>query len=258
MRNLRKRNLRDGATAVEAAFVIPIILVFIFGGVEIVRLNVIRHTARNAAYEGTRNAIVPGGSADDALVSANEVLSICGIKGADVTVEPANITESTTEVTTRVAVPMATNSWGVGLFARNAILEFETTLRTERSPALQAAAIDDSTDAFEEAEEAADLLVATTNEGATNDGTPTPADESPSSENELVPANGLEAANGPASPAEADPNNGSSAGNDTTVNSGSSSGGGSAPEEPAEPQSSPADETETQPSEPPEPPPVLL
>ena len=242
MRNLRKRNLRDGATAVEAAFVIPIILVFIFGGVEIVRLNIIRHTARNAAYEGTRNAIVPGGSADDALVSANEVLRICGIKGAQVTVEPANITESTTEVTTRVAVPMATNSWGVGLFAHNATLEFETTLRTERSPALQAAAIDENTATFEEAP---DLLVPTTNEGATNEGAtnggaPTPAGESPSS------------------PAEADPNNGSSAGNDTTVNSGASSGGGSAPEDPAEPQSLPADQTETQPSEPPEPPPVFL
>lgn len=141
---------RTGATAVEAALVIPIILLFVFGGIEVVRLNVVRHTARNAAYEATRSAIIPGGSADQAQATADEILAICGIQGATVTVEPSPILEETQFVTTRVSVPMASNSWGLAMFAGDATLDFETTLRTERNPVSQAKAIEENTKKFNE------------------------------------------------------------------------------------------------------------
>jgi len=146
------KSLRKGATAVEAAFIIPVVFLFVFGGVEVVRVNVVRHTARNAAYEATRTAIVPGASAQDAIDAANEILAICGIRGATVTIEPTTIVEDTQFVTTRIEVPMSSNSWGVGIFARNATLNYATTLRTERSPLVQASAIEETTQAFEESQ----------------------------------------------------------------------------------------------------------
>ncbi len=144
---------RKGATAVEAAFIIPVVLLFVFGSVEIVRINVVRHTARNAAYEATRTGIVPGASAQEAIETANEVLAICGINDARIEIEPETIVEATQFVTTKIEIPMNTNSWGVGIFARNMTLSYDTTLRTERSPGIQALAIEEATRDYEESQQ---------------------------------------------------------------------------------------------------------
>jgi Flp pilus assembly protein TadG len=60
------RNHRRGATAVEFALTAPIFFVFLLSAFEFGWLNVIRHTADNAAYEAARAAIVPGATVADA------------------------------------------------------------------------------------------------------------------------------------------------------------------------------------------------
>ena len=59
---LARPKARRGATLVEFAIVVPVIFTLFLGAIEMTRLNFIRHSASNAAYEGARKAIVPGSS----------------------------------------------------------------------------------------------------------------------------------------------------------------------------------------------------
>jgi Flp pilus assembly protein TadG len=92
--------------------VVPIIFTLFLGSIEITRLNFIRHTIANAAYEGARAAIVPDGTANDAITQARRLLTNmgCGVD-ADIT---AVVNATSAQVT--VSVPVDKNSWGLGRF----------------------------------------------------------------------------------------------------------------------------------------------
>src|SRR6185312_14304075 len=105
----RRRDARTGAVAVEFAITAPIFFLFLLAAFEFGWLNVMRHTADNAAYEAARAAMVPGATAADATAKANTLLNIVGARGAQVSITPANITNSTTEVTVAVDLPMNKN-----------------------------------------------------------------------------------------------------------------------------------------------------
>ncbi|TWT31180.1 TadE-like protein [Posidoniimonas corsicana] len=123
---------RRGAVVVEFAIIAPVFFMVIFAMFEFSRLNVLRHTADNAAYEAARLAIVPGATAADAENEANRILRIVGARDAVVTVTPAVIDRSTTEVTVEVAVPLNTNGLVTPRFTRGRTLQSRSTLRTER------------------------------------------------------------------------------------------------------------------------------
>src|SRR6185312_2126244 len=102
----RRRDARTGAVAVEFAITAPIFLVFLLAAFEFGWLNVMRHTADNAAYEAARSAIVPGATSGEALAKANSILNVVGARGAKINITPNNITNSTTEVTVAIDLPM--------------------------------------------------------------------------------------------------------------------------------------------------------
>ena len=107
------RSKRVGSAAVEFALSVPIIFLFFIGAIEITQLNFLRHTASNAAYEGARKAIVPGGTPNDARSEALSLLSAMGIaNGATATV---NQTAGSVEVT--VVIPASSNTWGLSTFS---------------------------------------------------------------------------------------------------------------------------------------------
>lgn len=136
--NLQAANRRDsrakrGAAAVEFAITAPVFFLFLLAAFEFGWLNVIRHTADNAAYEGARAAMVPGATAADATAKANSILKIVGARGAKVTITPATLATTTTEVTVAVDVPMIKNGLIVPRFTSKKTLHSESTLRTERA-----------------------------------------------------------------------------------------------------------------------------
>ncbi len=85
----RKRGGRLGATLVEFAITLPIVFLLLFGMIELSRLFMLQHSADTAAYEGARNAIVPGAKPEDAVVAASELLRAAGLRGGQILVEPA-------------------------------------------------------------------------------------------------------------------------------------------------------------------------
>ena len=106
---------------------------FLLAAFEFGWLNVIRHTADNAAYEAARTAMVPGATAAEAKAKANTLLGVVGTRKATVTVTPSVITDATTEVTVGIDVPMNSNALILPRFTKNKTIHASSTLRTERS-----------------------------------------------------------------------------------------------------------------------------
>lgn len=133
--NLRRnasRFERRGAVIVEFAICAPLFFLVVLALFEFSWLNVVRHTADNAAYEASRIAMVPGASAGEAIAEAQRIMGAVGTRGATVTVAPATILPETNEVTVRVVVPVDQNALLTPRFTGGRQIETSSTLRTER------------------------------------------------------------------------------------------------------------------------------
>ena len=134
--NRRDTESRVGSVTVETAIVLPVLFMIMFGAIDCARLNMLRNSTENAAYEGCRSAIVPGATATDASNAAKKVLNGVGVKNYTVTVSPTNITTSTDTVTVTITVPLKNNSWTAAAakttknLVRSCTMSVEKTRRT--------------------------------------------------------------------------------------------------------------------------------
>lgn len=115
---IRRKSDRQGAVSVEMAVTLPVLFLVVFASIEFSRMNVIRHTASNAAYEGARAAIVPGGTATDAENIARSLMGTCGAREVNVQVVPATINENTPEVEVIVTIDCDSNGLIASQFFR--------------------------------------------------------------------------------------------------------------------------------------------
>ena len=120
--------VRRGVTTVEVALTFPILMLILTLSIEAARLNTLRNTLENAAYEGARRAIVPGASSTDIQTSVLSILRSINAKNAVVTINPATLGNSTGPVTVTVDVPIASNSW-VGQTSSRHMIRACTLLR---------------------------------------------------------------------------------------------------------------------------------
>ncbi len=141
LRGCRLKNHRRGTAVVQMALVLPILVTFIFASIEFARLNIIRHVAANASYEGCRHVIVPGGTAAEAQTTANQIMSAIGVSNVTVTVTPNPILETTGTISVKVDVPAKGNLWFVPVFSAGKTISAETTLLAERPPQVQTQAL---------------------------------------------------------------------------------------------------------------------
>lgn len=121
------RNNRSGATTVEFAIVVPVIFTLFLGTIEMTRLNFIRHSAANAAYEGARKAIIPGSSYTEATDEAMRLMQAVGVSNG----VTANLTTLNDTMTVTVTVPVNQNSWGALRFSSGMIVTQSCTLTKE-------------------------------------------------------------------------------------------------------------------------------
>lgn len=110
-RSSRQNLPRRGASSVEFAIVLPILLLFVGASIEFTRLAMVRHVTDNASYEAARWVIVPGASEQEARDRALAVLDTLGLQNATITISPSPIEEDTSAVTVRVVVPLDDNRW---------------------------------------------------------------------------------------------------------------------------------------------------
>lgn len=118
---------RAGATTVEFAIIVPIIFAIFLGSLEMTRLNFIRHSASNAAYEGARKAIVPGSTTEQARGEALRLMTAVGVSNG----VTATVTNNLSSTTVTVSVPVSRNSWGVARFSAGMTITQSCTLSRE-------------------------------------------------------------------------------------------------------------------------------
>ncbi len=138
MRQADNQLSRRGATMVEFALTLPIVMLFFWASIEFARASILQHAIDNAAYEACRAVIVPGGTVAEATIEANRTLSAFSITGATVTVTPNPITEASTQITCQVSAPASNSMWGIPKFFSGKTLTAKSTLIAEREPAQQA------------------------------------------------------------------------------------------------------------------------
>jgi Flp pilus assembly protein TadG len=124
---------RRGATLVEFAMTAPIFILFLMASFEFGWINVMRHTADNAAYEAARHVIVPGGTAAEAKARATSILNAVGARDPKITITPSTIAPETKQVTVQVDLPVDSNSLIMPRFLKGKTLSSTSTLRTERA-----------------------------------------------------------------------------------------------------------------------------
>jgi Flp pilus assembly protein TadG len=122
---------RHGATTVEVALILPVLFLFIFASFEFSRLNMLKHLAGAAAYEGAREGIVIGATAAEVTARANAILAAGSVSDATITTTPSTITEATTEIFVQVTIPVEGNFWLMPVYASGSITG-SSRLSTER------------------------------------------------------------------------------------------------------------------------------
>jgi Flp pilus assembly protein TadG len=112
--NRPNRKSHRGAAAVEFAMTAPILFALVLGAVEFSRANMLVHTTSIAATEAARTSIIPGATAPEVRLKALEELRAVGVVDANVTLDPAEIVDDTTQVTVNLTVPVSLRN-GYGL-----------------------------------------------------------------------------------------------------------------------------------------------
>ena len=87
-----RRTGRAGATILELAITLTILLSLTFGAIEFGYFFFLKNTLQGAAREGTRTAIVPGATNQDVDDTVERVLRSAGLKGNGTTPAQAGYT----------------------------------------------------------------------------------------------------------------------------------------------------------------------
>ena len=135
-RRLPLRVKRRGAAVVELALCLPVLLIFTLGMTEVCNLMHVRQRTITAAYDGARYATRPTTSGTQAATAA-QVIARCqttltqlNVRGATVTLSPANLTNIApqTPVTVTIAAPMSQNSMSGFVLSTSNTLTVQATL----------------------------------------------------------------------------------------------------------------------------------
>lgn len=106
----RIRRKRSGATTVQIAIILPVFFMLLIGAYDATRVNMLRHTAQAAAYEGARRGIIPGATLQEITAECERIAKSCGAGEIEVQVNPQTITRDTPSVEVTVEIPLRKNT----------------------------------------------------------------------------------------------------------------------------------------------------
>jgi Flp pilus assembly protein TadG len=111
----RSDDRRRGVAAAETAVMLPVLLLLVFGSIELANGVYLKQTLTLAAYEGVRSASWPGATNADAHTRIADVLAARSVTDYEVEITPevTLTTERATEITVRVSAPGSTYSLGL-------------------------------------------------------------------------------------------------------------------------------------------------
>lgn len=135
-----KARQRTGATAVEFAIAISVLLMVVFASIEFVRLNMLKHAVEYASYEAARDGIIIGAKVNDVKRTAEDHLAVLGVSNATVSVNPNNIKDDTQLIEVDITLPLSGNTWISPIYFTGSI-QGKTRMLAERAAADMMAAV---------------------------------------------------------------------------------------------------------------------
>ncbi len=117
LRGRPRRAARRGAALVEFAVVVPVLLLFVLGMIEISRAIMVTDMLAFAARHGSRQAVLGSSTTASVQSSVKQVLTDAGIRGATVSVlvngANTDVTNAKTgdAITVETTVPYANVTW---------------------------------------------------------------------------------------------------------------------------------------------------
>lgn len=130
----RKRDReRRGAAAVELAVCLPVVLLLVLASIEACTLVFVQQSLETTAYETARFAVSPGSDSADALTRGNQVIGDRQLNGAQIVLNPSNMSATNrgelVEVT--VTAPFDSNRLFPSFFFGNQVLTADVTMQRE-------------------------------------------------------------------------------------------------------------------------------
>jgi Flp pilus assembly protein TadG len=124
---------RAGTTTVEFALTFPLLILLLFGAVELSHANMVLNATEAAAYEGARRGIIPGAESSTCINAAQLTLDIAGIRNSSIEVTPSDLlTSDAPTVRVTIDVPYASNTIVAPLFTRDLRIIRSCELTRER------------------------------------------------------------------------------------------------------------------------------
>lgn len=127
----KRRAKRRGATCVEFAVCLPILLAFVFGIIEFSRATQLQQSARLAAFEGARAGINLDATTSDVTTAVNRVMSAMGISNYTTTINPATLSYTSSSVGVTVSMDPTQNAWFTWYITSSNTITASITLNRE-------------------------------------------------------------------------------------------------------------------------------
>lgn len=133
---IHRRAGRRGNAVIEAALVLPVLLLLGFGMVEFGHLFYVKNNLQGAARDGVRKAILDGATNSSVNTAIAEAMSVYGLSksGYTVTTNPANVSQAAAGTNITVTVQCNWGKVGVrpmGLIAENKVIKAVAVMRKE-------------------------------------------------------------------------------------------------------------------------------
>ena len=113
-----KRNNHRGTATVELAIVLPVLVMILFGCIELTNMVYLKQSLKICAYEGTRVALLPDTTSGDVRFACQQLLDARNVRNATITVSPANFQKSPYGTPIRVSITTSLSKNLIGpLFA---------------------------------------------------------------------------------------------------------------------------------------------
>jgi hypothetical protein len=108
----RDNKKRDGIATIELTIVLPVMLIFVLGTIEVCQRIFLRQSAVIVAYEGARLAARSTSSTQDVVTRCQEMLQQRRVTNGEVFISPVELLEQLpgTQIEVRISIPWADNS----------------------------------------------------------------------------------------------------------------------------------------------------
>ncbi|MCD0463457.1 pilus assembly protein [Roseiconus lacunae] len=114
--------------------IVPLMLTFTFGLIEMSRISIIKESIVQASREGARIGIRPTASSSDVQSRINEELGVMGITTASVSITPSHLdtAQPGEEISVKIEIPISEVSFIPGFFNFDGVdISAETVMRRE-------------------------------------------------------------------------------------------------------------------------------